>query len=108
MSKINQDLASLFTKFGQNLLADESNGMVEIKSEADLAGLSSSMKNGYANAAKDRKLDGSWVISNTRSSVEPFLTYSEIVLCVKRYGRCLLTVVTMEMIMITIKLSHRY
>jgi len=51
--------------------------MVEIKSEADLAGLSSSMKNGYANAAKDRKLDGSWVISNTRSSVEPFLTYSE-------------------------------
>ncbi|MBL0032894.1 MAG: M3 family metallopeptidase [Bacteroidetes bacterium] len=77
MSKINQDLASLFTKFGQNLLADESNGMVEIKSEADLAGLSSSMKNGYANAAKDRKLDGSWVISNTRSSVEPFLTYSE-------------------------------
>ena len=77
MSKINQDLASLFTKFGQNLLADESNGMVEIKSEADLAGLSPSMKNGYANAAKDRKLDGSWVISNTRSSVEPFLTYSE-------------------------------
>ena len=77
MSKINQELASLFTKFGQNLLADESNGMVEIKSEADLAGLSASMKNGYANAAKDRKLEGSWVVSNTRSSVEPFLTYSE-------------------------------
>ncbi len=77
MSKINSDLASLFTKFGQNLLADESNGMVEIKSEADLAGLSASMKSGYANAAKDRKLDGSWVVSNTRSSVEPFLTYSE-------------------------------
>lgn len=39
MSKINQELASLFTKFGQNLLADESNGMVVIKSEKDLAGL---------------------------------------------------------------------
>ena len=77
MSKINQDLASLFTKFGQNLLADESNGMVVIKAQADLAGLSESIKNGYANAAKDRKLDGSWVVSNTRSSVEPFLTYSE-------------------------------
>ncbi len=77
MSKINQELASLFTKFGQNLLADESNGMVVIKAETDLAGLSSSIKNGYANAAKDRKLDGSWVVSNTRSSVEPFLTYSE-------------------------------
>jgi peptidyl-dipeptidase Dcp len=77
MSKINQELASLFTKFGQNLLADESNGMVEIKSENDLTGLSASMKTGYANAAKDRKLEGSWVVSNTRSSVEPFLTYSE-------------------------------
>ena len=77
MSKINQELASLFTKFGQNLLADESNGMVVIKSEADLAGCSASMKDGYANAAKERKLDGSWVISNTRSSVQPFLTYAE-------------------------------
>jgi peptidyl-dipeptidase Dcp len=53
--------------------------MVEIKSEADLAGLSASMKTGYANAAKDRKLDGSWVVSNTRSSVEPFLLIQKIV-----------------------------
>lgn len=77
LSNINQELATLFTKFGQNLLADESNGMVVIKNEKDLSGLSASMKSGYANAAKDRKLDGSWVISNTRSSVEPFLTYSD-------------------------------
>jgi peptidyl-dipeptidase Dcp len=75
-SEINQRLATLFTDFGQNVLADEENDMVVIEKEADLAGLPDSVKSGMAAEAESRKLPGKWVVSNTRSSMEPFLTYS--------------------------------
>jgi peptidyl-dipeptidase Dcp len=77
MSAINQQLAGLFTRFGQNLLADENNGMVVIEKESDLAGLPQSLKDAAANAAVAKKMPGKWVITNTRSSVDPFLTYSD-------------------------------
>ncbi len=76
MSEINQQLAKLYTDFSQNQLADESKLFVELKS-TDLAGLPQSLKDGYAASAESRKLKGSWVVNNTRSSVDPFLTYSE-------------------------------
>jgi len=76
LSEINQSLAGLFTKFGQNQLADESEGMVVLTSEADLAGLPQSLKDAASNGAKAKDMSGKWVISNTRSSVDPFLTYS--------------------------------
>ena len=76
LSKINQELAGLFTKFSQNLMSDESELFVEIKTETELAGLPQSVKEAASNAATQRKLNGSWVITNTRSSVDPFLTYS--------------------------------
>lgn len=77
MSEINQSLAGLFTSFSQNLLADESGKFLELTSEADLSGLPQSLKDGAAGAAERRKMSGKWVISNTRSSVDPFLTYSD-------------------------------
>jgi len=77
LSQINQQLAGLFTRFSQNVLAEENDQYVELKSEADLAGLSQSLRDAAAEAAKTKKLPGSWVIMNTRSSVDPFLTYSE-------------------------------
>ena len=77
LSEINQALAGLYTNFSQNLLADESGKFLELKSEADLAGLPQSLKDAAAGAAERKKLSGSWVITNTRSSVDPFLTYSD-------------------------------
>lgn len=77
LAEINQLLAGLFTKFSQNLLGDEGELFVEIKSEADLAGLPQSLKDAAAQAAKSKGKDGSWLIRNTRSSVDPFLTYSD-------------------------------
>ncbi len=77
LSGINQELAGLFTKFSQNLMSDESELYVEIKTEAELSGLPQSLKDAASNAATQRKLNGSWVITNTRSSVDPFLTYSD-------------------------------
>ncbi|WP_081670999.1 M3 family metallopeptidase [Sporocytophaga myxococcoides] len=75
VSEINQKLAGLFTKFSQNLLADESEQVVVIEKEEDLAGLPQSLKDAAANAAAKKK-KGKWVITNTRSSVDPFLTYA--------------------------------
>ncbi|HMS09118.1 MAG TPA: M3 family metallopeptidase [Pyrinomonadaceae bacterium] len=77
LSEINQALAGHFTKFGQNLLKDENDQYIEIKNEGDLAGMSQSFKDGAAADAAAKGLKGSWIIRNTRSSVDPFLTYAE-------------------------------
>ncbi len=78
LSQINQKLAGLYTKFSQNVLAEEDGQFVLIKSEADLAGLPQSVRDAAAAAAVTKKQPaGTWVISNTRSSVDPFLTYSD-------------------------------
>ncbi|WNG60137.1 M3 family metallopeptidase [Archangium gephyra] len=76
LASINQRLASLYTGFGQNVLADEENYVVVLESEADLAGLPDSVRAGAAAAAETRGMKGKWAITNTRSSMEPFLTYS--------------------------------
>ena len=44
--------------------------------EADLAGLPASLISAAKAAADERKLAGKWAIVNTRSSVDPFLTFS--------------------------------
>jgi peptidyl-dipeptidase Dcp len=75
LSQINQQLAGLFTRFSQNVLADETNVYLELKSEDELAGLPQSQRDAAAAAAKAKGVQG-WVITNTRSSVDPFLTYS--------------------------------
>lgn len=76
LSEINQSLAGLYTKFSQNLLGDEGNLWILLTKEDELAGLSDSMKNAAATAAKSKGKEG-WMIRNTRSSIDPFLTYSE-------------------------------
>src|SRR5688572_28633945 len=77
LSELNQQLANLYTRFSQNLLADEMNEMLVIDKERDLTGLPQSLKDAAANAAVAKKQPGKWVITNTRSSVDPFLTYSD-------------------------------
>jgi peptidyl-dipeptidase Dcp len=77
LSEINQRLAGLYTRFSQNVLADENERFLELKSEADLAGLPASVRDAAAEAAKSKGKTGSWLIVNTRSAVDPFLTYSE-------------------------------
>jgi peptidyl-dipeptidase Dcp len=77
MSEINQRLASLYTKFSQNLLADETDYVLFLDKEADLAGLPDSLRSAAAAAAEQRGQKGKWAITNTRSSMEPFLTYAD-------------------------------
>ncbi len=76
MAAINQRLATLSTTFSQNELTDEESYVLTLTGEADLAGLPTQVVAGAAAAAKDKGLAGQWLITNTRSSMEPFLTYS--------------------------------
>ncbi len=73
---INQRLAALYTTFSQNVLAEEGGQTVVIEKEEDLAGLPDSLKKSAQLAAEGRGKKGAWVITNTRSSVDPFLTYA--------------------------------
>ena len=80
MSKINGRLATLTNQFGQNVLHDEESYITYIEDEADLAGLPGWLKTSMASAAKSNDPEGAkgaWAITNTRSSMDPFLTYSD-------------------------------
>jgi peptidyl-dipeptidase Dcp len=76
VGKINQELALLFTRFSQNLLSEEQNQFIELKSEDDFDGLPQEIKNAAIAEARLRKIDALGCVINTRSSIEPFLTFS--------------------------------
>lgn len=76
VAAINQELAGLFTRFSQNLLADETDYVLYLKTEAELTGLPDDVRAAAASAAEARGRKGEWAILNTRSSMDPFLTYS--------------------------------
>ncbi len=75
IAQINQELASLFTKFSQNLLLEEeqSMGFTELN---EMSGLPADLINAYQAKSKELGRSDLGTVSNTRSSVEPFLTYS--------------------------------
>lgn len=77
LSQINQRLAGLFADFMQNVLDDEQGYVTWIDDKADLAGLPQSLVSAMANAAKERGQEGKWAVTNTRSSMDPFLTYAD-------------------------------
>ncbi|MCW8844871.1 MAG: M3 family metallopeptidase [Gammaproteobacteria bacterium] len=72
---INQRLAELETTFSNNVLADEENYVTYLTAE-QLGGLPESLVAAAAAAAKERGQEGKYAITNTRSSMDPFLTYS--------------------------------
>ena len=74
-AEINQELATLHTKFANNVLADEENYVLYL-TEDQLGGLPQSFIDAAAGAATERGEDGKFVVTNTRSSMSPFLTYS--------------------------------
>jgi peptidyl-dipeptidase Dcp len=75
LGRINQQLATLFSEFANKVLADE-NTWVLVENEGDLAGLPASLKSSYKAAAEERKLTG-WAVVNTRSSVDPLLSFAD-------------------------------
>jgi len=73
---INQRLAELQTQFSNNVLADEE-AYVTYLDKNQLGGLPESIRAAAAAAATERNKAGLWAITNTRSSMDPFLTYSD-------------------------------
>lgn len=68
---INGELASLGTKFSQNVLAEVNASAVVVDRKEDLAGLSDEQIAAAAEAAKTRKLDGKYVIALLNTTGQP-------------------------------------
>ena len=73
---INKELSTLYTDFSNNVLADEE-GYVTYLTKDQLSGLSGSYINSAAKIAADKGQEGKYAVTNTRSSMDPFLTYSD-------------------------------
>jgi peptidyl-dipeptidase Dcp len=76
LAAILERLATLGTQFSQNVLADEKSYALVLDGEADLAGLPEFVREAAARAAAERDLAGKHVVTLSRSSIEPFLTFS--------------------------------
>jgi peptidyl-dipeptidase Dcp len=74
LSGYNQQLATDFSEFNSRLLADEAT--FTQASEADMAGVQQDVKDAAAGVAKAKGLPaGTFAIRNTRSAVEPVLSF---------------------------------
>lgn len=76
-AQIMQRLAELTTRFGQNVLADESSYRLVLRDERDLAGLPGFVRAAARQAAADRGVADGHVITLSRSHIVPFLTFSD-------------------------------
>jgi peptidyl-dipeptidase Dcp len=76
LAAINERMATLGTSFSQNVLADEQDYMLVLETEDDLAGLPDFARAAARATAEERELPDKYVITTSRSSVEPFLQFS--------------------------------
>jgi len=77
LTEIEERLATLSTQFRQNVLADESEWLLVLRDEADLAGLPADVRTAASAAARERGIADAWVITLSRSLVVPFLAHSD-------------------------------
>ncbi|ALI97768.1 M3 family metallopeptidase [Rufibacter tibetensis] len=73
---INKELSSLYTSYGNNVLADEEKYVTYFTKE-QLGGLPESFVKAAAKAAEDHEQPGKYAVTNTRSSMDQFLTYAD-------------------------------
>lgn len=74
-AEINKELSKLYNQFANNVLAEEENYVVYL-TEDQLGGLPESYIKAAAEAAEDRGHPDKYAVLNTRSSMDPFLTFS--------------------------------
>lgn len=78
LREINNNLNSLLLKFEENYFAEtNSNYRLVIHNKEDLKGLSNEIISNAAHLAKNYKLENCYVFNLHRSSIIPFLTYSD-------------------------------
>lgn len=74
-AEINKELSTLYTKFSNNVLHDEENYITYL-SKDQLNGLPDAFVKSAARIAQSKGREGEYAVTNTRSSMDPFLTYS--------------------------------
>ena len=72
---ISKELSSIYTTFSNNVLHDEENYITYL-TEDQLGGLPEDFIKSAANIASDKGEEDKYAITNSRSSMDPFLTYS--------------------------------
>ena len=77
LAQTSERLATLGTAFSQNVLADESEYALVLETDDDLAGLPDSLISSMGAAAEERGHKDRYVVTLSRSIIEPFLTFSE-------------------------------
>jgi peptidyl-dipeptidase Dcp len=76
LSSLNQQLAKSFATFSEKVLADESTHIAA--NEKEMRGVPADVKAGAKSAAKERNLPADvYAIVNTRSAVDPVLTFAD-------------------------------
>jgi len=76
LRKINEELAVLTVKFGENVLKEDNGFTLVLEKTEDLAGLPQDIVTAAAEAAKARGLEGKWVFTLHKPSCIPFFQYS--------------------------------
>ena len=71
---IDKELSVLYNKFSDNVLHDEENYVTYLNKD-QLGGLSDGFIKSAAAIAKEKGQEGKYAITNTRASMDPFLTY---------------------------------
>jgi len=74
---INEELALLTLKFGQNVLKETNNYELVIGDSADLSGLPADVIATAAETAKERGKTGQWIFTTQKPSMIPFLQYAD-------------------------------
>lgn len=74
-AEINKELSKLYTQFSNNVLHDEEN-YATLLDNTQLGGLSQSFIDSAKKTAEEMDYEDKYAITNTRSSIDPFLTYS--------------------------------
>jgi peptidyl-dipeptidase Dcp len=74
---INAELATLSTKFGQNVLDEVNDSAVLVDSRDELKGLTDEQIEGLAQAAKDKKHEGKYLIALLNTTIQPMVSQLE-------------------------------
>jgi peptidyl-dipeptidase Dcp len=75
-AQLDADAKRRMAAINENLLGEEEAYVTVLESEQELEGLPANVRASAAAAAEAHGQKGKWAITNTRSSVEPFLTFS--------------------------------
>ncbi|MEP0201454.1 MAG: M3 family metallopeptidase [Halioglobus sp.] len=77
VSELNEQLAGLMTQFGQNVLNDGNEYELVLSDESELAGLPLFVREAALGEGRQRGKEGAYVFTISRSSITPFLQFSQ-------------------------------